>query len=393
VDRHPDPVPTSVGRARRAVLAVFAVAGWQLATWLPRLPGLRDRFALTPQQIGLVLLAVSAGAVLGLPLSGVICHRIGPARTIMLSCTAASTGMALVGFAGVWPLLVVGLFLIGAGSGIWDVAMNLEGAAVEQRLGRAIMPHFHAAFSLGTVVGALLTAAAVATGVSTGIHLTLVAGGSWLIVERARRDFLPMPAQPPPSAGALRAWREPRTLSVGLLVLAFSFAEGSANEWLALAFVDGYGVPHFVGALCFAMFVGAMTCGRLLGPYLLARGGRVRVLRASAGCAAVGVLLVSRSGAVEVAALGTIAWGLGASLGFPVGMSAAADDPERAPARVSAVSTIGYSAYLAGPPLLGGIAQQRGVLFALLVVPVLLLGAAAVAGTTRPLVPDEAAGK
>jgi predicted MFS family arabinose efflux permease len=206
----------------------------------------------------------------------------------------------------------------------------------------------------------------------------------------ATSRFLPRsaPAEPEPGAprgsGVLAAWRDPRTLLIGLTVLGFAFTEGSANDWIAVAFVDGYGESETVGALAFGVFVSAMTVGRLCGGSALERYGRVPVLRATALLALVGLALVLLGGSTPVALVGALLWGFGASLGFPVGMSAAADDPARAAVRVSVVSSIGYTAFLAGPPLIGLLAEGSGILTALSVV----LGALALgllaSGATRP---------
>jgi fucose permease len=169
-------------------------------------------------------------------------------------------------------------------------------------------------------------------------------------------------------SGTLAAWREPRTLLIGLLVLGFAFMEGSANDWIAVAIVDGYGTTEALGAIVFGLFVAAMTLGRVIGGSALQRLGRVAVLRATALITFAGLLLVLLGGSIALALVGASLWGLGASLGFPVGMSAAADDPVRAAARVSVVSSIGYAAFLAGPPLIGLLAESGGILRALLTV-------------------------
>ncbi len=181
-----------------------------------------------------------------------------------------------------------------------------------------------------------------------------------------------------------RAWRERRTLLIGLLVLAFAFAEGSANDWAALALVDGYGVSESVAAVGFGVFVASMTVARLVGTGLLDRYGRVPVLRATALSAVVGVLLFVFAPTVPLAFVGAVLWGMGAALGFPVGMSAAADEPERAAARVSVVSSIGYTAFLAGPPLIGFLAEATGILRALLVVLGMMVVSVLAVGAARP---------
>lgn len=381
------------------MLAVFALNGLAFATWVSRVPEIRTALDLTPGRLSLLLLALSAGAVLALPAAGAVTARLGAARTVAVGAAVAATGLALTGVgAGVLGEVALtggGLFLLGFGSGAWDVAMNLEGAAVERRLRRTVMPRFHAGFSIGTVAGAAAGAGASAVGLPVAAHLgtlaVVVLTGALLAV----RTFLPVVrAEPggPPRARALAAWREPRTLLIGVLVLAMAFTEGTANDWLAVALVDGYGVSPAVGALGFALFVTAMTVGRVAGPAALDRWGRVPVLYATTGVAAAGVLVLVLGGSLVTAVLGILLWGLGASLGFPVGMSAAADDEARAAVRVSVVATIGYVAFLAGPPLLGLLGDRFGVLPALLVVAVLLVPAAAAVPAARPAAPSTPAG-
>ena len=376
--------------ARNAVAAVFALNGFAFASWVSRIPDARATLGLSPGDLGVLLLALSLGAVVSLPTAGAWVHRFGAARVVRAAAVVAAVGLAVTGFGagalGTVPLAALGLLLQGVGSGTWDVAMNVEGAAVEQRAGRTIMPRFHAAFSLGTVVGAATGAVLAWAELPVGWHLgaaaVLVAAGPAVAVRR----FLPADTEhgsgrrPSP----WRAWQEPRTLALGVLVLALALTEGVANDWLAVALVDGYAVPTWVGAAGFALFVAAMTSGRLGGGALLDHFGRLPVLWTSMAVAAAGVLLVVLGGSPPLVAAGVVLWGLGASLGFPVGMTAAADDPRHAAARVSVVSTIGYTAFLAGPPVLGFLGDRVGVLNALLLVAVLLVPSALAVPSARP---------
>jgi len=274
--------------------------------------------------------------------------------------------------------------------------MNVQGAEVERHLGQSIMPRFHAGYSIGTVAGALVGSAAVAMHVPVTAHLLLVSLAVVLVVPWGVRAFLP-DHEPEPTSGVdeegvgrrpLAAWTERRTLLIGVFVLAFAFAEGTANDWLGVATIDGYGASPAVGTLAFAVFLAAMTTGRWFGPGLLDRFGRVRVVRGLGLVALVGLVVFVSGLHLAVAFAGAVLWGVGVSLGFPVGMSAGADDPRRAAARVSVVSSIGYCAFLAGPPLVGLIGQHLGVLRAQSAVAVLLAVAALLAGNVRPLVPD-----
>ncbi|HWJ85488.1 MAG TPA: MFS transporter, partial [Cellulomonas sp.] len=195
----------------------------------------------------------------------------------------------------------------------------------------------------------------------------------------------PAASAPRGARGALAAWIEPRTLLIGLVVLAAALTEGSANDWVSLAVVDGWDAQDALGAVAFAVFVGTMTTARWFGTWVLDRYGRVAVLRACSGLALVGLLVFSLVGPLWLAVVGVVLWGAGASLGFPVGMSAASDDPARAAARVSVVSTIGYSAFLAGPPLLGLLAHHVGYRHALLAVAIPTLLGLLVTGAAAPL--------
>lgn len=381
---------TELLRARTAVVAVFAANGLAFASFISRTPAIRDTLGLSPGQLGLLLLCLSGGAVTGLPLSGPLVHRFGAARSVLFGALTVAVGLVSLGGGLLGAAVVpaaVGLFLTGLGSGLWDVAMNVEGADVERRLGRSLMPRLHAAFSLGTVGGAGLGAASAATGIPLQAQVFAVAALLPVVVGVAVRSFGATAArQARGSRGNVRtAWREPRTLLIGLLVLGFAFTEGAANEWIAFAVVDGYGASEALGAVAFGVFVSAMTVGRLLGGSLLERFGRVVTLRATAATALVGLLLVLLGGSTPVALVGAVFWGLGAALGFPVGMSAAADDPAHAATRVSVVSSIGYTAFLGGPPLIGMLAERAGILNALFVVLAALLLGSLAAGATRPL--------
>ena len=373
--------------ARNAVGLSFFLNGLVFSSWVSRIPEVRSSFDLTNGQLGLVLLAIALGSVLALPTSGAAIDAFGTVRVLRLGAAAATVGMlaAALGLGHVLAVTVAGLFVYGLGIGVWDVAMNVEGAEVERGLRRTIMPRFHAGFSGGTVVGALLGVAMIELEVPAVAHLVGVVALAIVLVWRTSPAFLPIPErhEGEERTSAARAWLEPRTLLIGVMVLALAMTEGTANDWLAVALVDGHDVSHATGVAGFAVFVLAMTAGRFAGTSLIDRFGRVVVLWGTMVVAGVGVLLIVFATAPVLVVVGIVLWGVGASLGFPVGMSAAADDPARAASRVSVVSTIGYAAFLAGPPFLGFVGDEVGTLKALLVVAVLLMPAALVVPAAR----------
>jgi MFS family permease len=389
----------AVQRARNAVYVAFIGAGFAFASWASRIPQVRAQLHVSPGVLGLILLCAAIGSAVAIPLAGLVVVRFGEAVTVTITSLIAVAGLAViaVGYRHGIAWVAAGLFGLGFGTGSWDVAMNVQGAAVERAIGRAIMPKFHAGWSIGTVAGAGLGTALVALHVSVTVHLLAVAAAVAVVVPVATRSFLATagPAADPAEAAApaaarrhpLAAWTEPRTLVIGLFVLCVTVIEGVGNDWLSLGVIDGYHTPAAVGTATLAGFLAAMTAGRWFGPRFIDRYGRVPALRACAAVALGGLLLVGFGGYLPVAIAGAVLMGLGTSLGFPVGMSAAADDPRYAAGRVSVTSSVGYGAFLAGPPVIGFIADHVGVLHALTVAGVLLVIALFASSATAPLRP------
>ena len=410
---------------RNAVVVAYAASGIAFSTWVSRLPAIRDGLDLTPGTIGLLLLCMTAGSFVSVSASGLIVLRLGSKRTIRIGSIMVGFGLALAGFGTsvlASPVAVAaGLAIIGLGTASWNTASNVEGAAVERAVRRHIMPRLHGSFSLGTVAGAGLGAWAAAAGIPVFLHLAvvglLVAGSVTTAAAWFRADITPLEAEQPfkasgtdtfedPSTGPIpivrqtdavpeppldnkrliaQAWRDRRTLLLGVLVLGLALAEGAAGDWVALALADGHGQTDAAGAAGYGLFVTFMTIGRFAGTLVLDRFGRVPVMRWCAALAVLGLGLFVFAPVPWLAYVALAIWGLGASLGFPVGMSAAADDPVKAAARVSVVSTIGYGAFLCGPPLLGLLAEHVGILHSLLAVMVMLIVSFLLSPVTRKL--------
>lgn len=374
---------------RNAIFVIFALSGLSIATWVARLPAIRDNLDLTTGTVGLLILGMSIGSILGLIASQHILGRLGPRHGMQLTLGLIAVGLLLIGIgASLVPtagIVLVGLIIFGFGNGALDVMMNVEGAAAEQELGKTVMPFMHACFSFGTVAGAGLGALASAAGLEVFWHALVMAVVIAIVAVVAVRfvpaeqvvadelDDAPKAPWQDRLRESLSVWADGRLILIGVIMLGMAFAEGSANDWLALAVVDGHEQSNTTGALVYGVFVTAMTVGRIVGGPLIDRFGRVPVLQVSAGAAIAGLVLFILTPVTGLMVLGTVLWGLGASLGFPVGMSAAADDSKRAAARVSAVAMIGYCAFLVGPPLIGILGDAIGLLNALFVVLVLIV--------------------
>lgn len=378
-------------RWRTALFLFMLAAGTGMASWVARTPAVRDGLDVSTGSMGLVLFGLSVGSMAGVMSSGPLVRRHGGRGAISVGASLIVTGLLVVA-AGTGLSLAAGVFcglaLFGGGMGLAEVAFNIEGAAVESVIGRPVLPVLHGCFSLGTVVGALLGMGLTAAAFPVGWHLSVVAV---LIAAAAVRAVLAIPhgtgkadGTEAPGPGALRGqltvWRDRRLVLIGVIVLAMAFAEGAANDWLPLLMVDGYEVSATAGSLTFLVFASSMTLGRFAGGPLLERFGRAQVVRISAVVAALGLAVVIVAPSPAMAGAATVLWGLGASLGFPVTVSVAGDHPHDAAARVGAVSTAGYLAFLVGPPGLGFLADHIGLRLAMTVVLALLVVAATLAG-------------
>ncbi|WP_367882231.1 MFS transporter [Rathayibacter oskolensis] len=225
---------------RNAVFTIFVLSGVSIATWVSRTPAIRDELELSTAGVGLLILAMSIGAIVGLTLSTAIMSLIGARRGMVAGLTICASGLAILGVAadslGALPVAFAGMALLGFGNGAVDVMMNVEGAANEAAFGKTLLPLFHAFFSLGTVAGALLGAAASALAVPVAVHLVVIAVVVVVTAVVAIR-FVPV-RDADVAAGTVKApvrervadsigvWRDTRLVFIGLIMLGMAFAEG-----------------------------------------------------------------------------------------------------------------------------------------------------------------------
>lgn len=384
--------PAHVRAWRTSIFTIFAINGLGISAVISRTPTLRSELHISVSAVGVLIVAASIGAIVGLLLSSHIVHWLGGRRTLVITLSACGvavagigTGAALGSYLVAWTSLLV----YGAASSICDVAMNVEGTGVERATGSAIMPWFHAAWSLGGVISAGIGSVAAFAGVPPVIHFSvigvLIVIGAIVTTRFVPRREAVADDQPRVSfRERMSVWLEPRTLLIGVIMLGMAFAEGSANDWLALGMHDDRHFSDGQAALAFGAFATAMTAGRIIGVPLINRFGRVAALRAAAISALVGLAIVILVPVPWISYAAIVLWGLGASLGFPVGISAAGDEPTKATARVSVVATLAYGAFLVGPPVIGFVGQHIGVLNALWIVFGLIVLATLAVPAARP---------
>jgi len=372
-----------LGRARTAVVVVFATNGIIFGNWAVRIPAVKAELGLSNASLGLALLVPAVGALISMPLTGALSAHVGS------RAATAATGLifllvpGLLGLAPSLPWLVPALFLFGLGFGGLDVAMNAQAVEVERAMGRPVMSSFHAAFSAGALIGSLTGALAATAGISVAVHLATTG----LVLLAICLPLIPWMLREPPAAedrGPLFALPTGRLVPLAAIALVVLLAEGAVADWSAVHLRQTLGAAPGTAGLAFTGFSLTMVLGRLAGDRVVAARGRAWTVRWSAVIGATGGLLAALVPSIGAVVVGFAALGVGLACVVPlVFIAAAGDDPEPGPA-LAAVSTPGYVGFLIGPPAIGALAEVVGLGPALLLLPVLLAGVAALAGRTAP---------
>ena len=374
-------------RATYSAMALHFLMGVANATWFSRMPAIRDALELTPAEIGLILLVGSIGSLVALPSTGPLSNVIGTRNTVRLGATAWAAGLGGMGL-GVMlasrPMFAVGLILMTFGGSMWVSSMNIEVGYHESVAQRPIQFQFHASYTVGAVLGALVAAAIIRLGVAVPYHVWGIAVigllaawyGSFLFLPQAYAQSFGTTADGSRriKGRTRRAWTERTTILIAILALAGGLLEGSANEWLSLAMVDGYGMDQSHASMAYSLFLIVMATVRMCSAFLLRRFPVEALVRSFFIGAVVGLVAVAFSPVVGGALLGGCLWAAGTALVFPASTSALSSDPSMTAARISVLSTINYASALVGPPVLGLVAQAVGYhrMLAVLVVPVMI---------------------
>jgi len=374
------PHPARLRTARRALLALFALLGLLMTTFVSRMPSLREALDVDPAGLALLILSGALGALAAMLVAGWSAARFGTRSVLWWSGFAYMVSLAATGWGaelGSRSLFSGAYFFVSLTFALANVSVNAEAADVERHWGRSIMPQFHAGFSVGMGLGLAIGALASHLEVSVGWHFAAVGVASALVrvalIPFAVLDGMPDPRVASASLGgpfatAGEEFRNRRVLLIGAIVFAAAMTEMIAAQWLALSVVDDFGGKEAVGDIVYWVFVAAMFSVRLGGAGIIDRLGRVKTLRAAAVVAAIGVTTYALTPTVWLIPVAVILWGAGAALNYPIGFSAAAEDPRRAAARVAAVSSFSTVAGLLVPQIVGQLGGFMALRHAMLLV-------------------------
>ncbi|MFH8344002.1 MFS transporter [Streptomyces sp. NPDC018045] len=380
--------------ARACTFVAFALNGFVMGMWIVHIPAIEHRVGISHAVLGWLLLFLGAGAFAGMQLCGASADRFGSRAIVLAGGALCSATVFLPGVADSPWTLAAALLALGFGNGCLDVSMNTQAVQVERGYGRPVMSAFHAVFSVGGVIAALIGARTLSWGWRPSLTLAAVAVAGVLITLALVPGLLPPERSAPAPAGPEAAERaapapERRTPSqvwaLGVLAFMLMLCEGVANDWSVLHLKDVLDAPAATAALAYGGFSTAMTVGRFVTDRVVARFGRVFVVRYGAGLAAVGLALASLSPWVPFALVGWTLFGIGLSGCIPQFFTAAGNvDPASSGANVSRVAGMGYVGMLAGPAVIGPLTRLVPLNVAFFLPVAFCVAAVCSAGLLRP---------
>lgn len=360
-------------RSGLSVFIVFALNGVVIGSWAPRMPALAEQIGASAGVLGLALLGASVGMIVAASLTGRLCARFGARVMVLGSALAAAAVLPLLASVASPVQLGLVLVLLGASVGVLDVAMNVAAVTVIRRTGRALMPVFHAFFSFGALAGSMGAAFAAGHGLDLVPHFSLVAGVA-AIVTLAVIRFVPR-AEPAAETSEhtgpdRRMLRRPVLWLLGFIALFSAIVEGASGDWSALFGVRERGMSEAAGAVTFSVFCIAMGIVRLVGEQMERRFGAVRILVVGSLMAGAGLIVIAIVPVAWLAYVGFALAGGGLAFAFPValdlaGMAGRRGDGTGGEREIGFVTTIAYSGFLIGPPMIGGVAQLTNLEFAI----------------------------
>lgn len=374
--------PDAVALARRATGAFFALLGVSVSTWAALVPSTKARLGLDDGTLGTVLLAFGGGTIVATVVAARLMARYGSRRALVGAAPLLCLSLPLLAHASSTVVLAAVLFAFGAFVGLAGVAANAQAIAVQAMAGRPIMSSFHALFSVGGLTGAGLSSLLFRAGMSVQTCATVIAAGLLLLVASEGRGLVADLSAPSGSAARVQRGLPPVTvLVVGLMTFALYLSEGAVLDWGAVFFHEARGYEVATATLGYAAFSISMATGRLLGDRVVARVGAVAVIRWGTALAAAGFLTVVLAPDATLGLLGCALIGIGASNVVPTLISASARVSNMpAAAAVSTVVAMGTTGLIAGPALIGFLAQRTGLAIALGALAAMLLMVSAAAG-------------
>jgi MFS family permease len=387
--------PGQVRRLRLAISGIFLMAGLMLGTWFTRLPQLRIQLGLSYGELGAVLLVQMIGLIVAMQLAEPLFARFG--HRLVVGLIAAIVPWFLPLMAAIHGLLPATAVMLSWGlfAGVIDVGMNALGVRTERIARRPILNSLHATWGAGALFGSLVTVAAVHAGLAPLDHFLLVAialtGIALVIGRHLLPDTIRHPADEARQPGiTLRGGWSRAVIVLGVVGAAAVLCEASVSSWCGIFLTEQRGAAVTVASLGYPAFIVAETATRMVGDRLHLRFGAVLLVRGCVAVTALGMLTVIAVPSMWVDIAGFALQGCGIAVLSPiitgaVGHGGAPDGSASATRlAIARYSTLYYAGAIAGPAVVGWLAEFFGMTTALALLLVPLLFVAVLAKATAP---------
>jgi MFS family permease len=362
--------PVSKRAARLSIGAFFFIAGLCFASWASRIPDIKLKLGLSDGGLGAVLFALPVGLMVSLPFSGWLVHHFGSRRMVLLSAVLYPLILCNIGLVQVTWQLVLALFAFGLMGNLFNIAVNTQAVSLEVLYGRSIMASFHGIWSLAGFTGAAIGTLMINFHLTPFTHFCIVTGTAYLLMALLYRNSLRQDINADDDR-PLFAKPNATLLKLGLIAMCCMVCEGAMFDWSGVYFQKVVEAPKGLIPLGYTAFMSTMAGGRFVGDKLVARVGTLRVLQISGLVIAAGLIVAIGFPSIVTATVGFMLVGIGVSSVVPLVYSVAGKSTVFSPGvALAAVSTIGYLGFLAGPPMIGFIAEAANlrVSFALIAV-------------------------
>jgi len=386
-------IPTPNIRAQISTRFAFLITGLAMSAWAPLIPFVKARLAIGESTLGLLILCFGVGSLLAMPVTGLLVNRYGCRRVITTTLLLMCISLVCLAISPGVPGMAINLLIFGMMLGGTDVAMNMQAVVVEKASGRAMMSGFHGFYSLGGIFGAVVMSALMWLGLSPFHALLCLTAVLLLMLAYCAKDLLPKSNSEINMDGTTGGEREPffvlprgKVLLIGSLCFVAFLAEGAVLDWSAVFLNTLRGIDPVYAGLGFACFSVAMTIGRFTGDKIVNALGGTRVVLWGGLCAAIGFLLVVLIPFTVAAFIGFTLVGVGASNIVPVLFTAAGNQNSMPMGlAIAAVVSMGYAGLLAGPAVIGFIAElsSLNVSFGIVALGLLALAGSAKKATSK----------
>lgn len=376
-------ITENIKQAKIANQWLFFICGLGLSSWAPLVPFAKERLELTESNLGLLLLLLGGGAMLMMPLSGVLTSKFGSRKIMLFGSIIIAFTIPILAISSSILVMSITLFLFGGGVGMLDVSMNTHGVIVEKHYKRPIFSFLHGLFSVGGLVGALCLSFLIKWGLTPFYASLILSVLILFILFNQQRNLFSLDFEQDESRNTVvkeekekiktNAWLNGRVLMLGFFCFSFFLIEGAMLDWGAIFLIDVKRIPIELSGMGYASFSVAMAGMRLIGGKIITRLSSHQVIVGGGVIAIIGLSFIIYSNAISLILAGFVLVGIGVANSVPVLFSTGGNIPKiKISLVLSVITTIGYSGQLAGPVLLGFIAQHSSLSVAFLFLIIML---------------------